>query len=415
MATEVQSLTNIMPKILARGLMTLRQRCIMPRLVNSDYGVEAAKKGQSIAVPTSVAVPTIDVAITASTLGPTARVPGVVNIPLDQWKQSTPIGLSDKDLVEIDANEHFLPMQLEEAVKGIASTVNQFIMSKYKGVNRGIYGFLTSAPSRVDATVDPFTSGTTPTSGVSAATGAKKVLNQQLCPRAGRVGVLNFDAEAHALDLSAFSDADKIMSAVVKMEGEIGRKFGINWTADDDVPDHTAGYVDVTRAACTVKVTEPVGNPHVGLISTEGATQIYNRGDVIHFQGYEGDYTVIGTAGADPVATLNADTSTAVDVSIWPVLREEIASTTVVETYNSHAVNLVFHPNAFAFATRPLLANSSQYSLGNLMLSMQDPVTGLILRLEVSRQHKQTVWEFDILYGADLVRAELAMRLAGAV
>ncbi|GAG81146.1 unnamed protein product, partial [marine sediment metagenome] len=82
MATTVQSLTNIMPKILARGLMTLRERCIMPRLVNSDYGVEAAKKGTSIAVPTSVAVPTIDVGITASTLGPTARVPGVVNIPL---------------------------------------------------------------------------------------------------------------------------------------------------------------------------------------------------------------------------------------------------------------------------------------------------------------------------------------------
>lgn len=46
-------------------------------------------------------------------------------------------------------------------------------------------------------------------------------------------------------------------------------------------------------------------------------------------------------------------------------------------------------------------------------MSMQDPQTGIVLRLEVSRQHKQIVWEFDILYGARLVRPELAVRILG--
>ena len=56
MATQINTLTNIMPVILARALMTLRQRCFMPRLVNSDYSVDAAKKGTTIDVPVPVAV-----------------------------------------------------------------------------------------------------------------------------------------------------------------------------------------------------------------------------------------------------------------------------------------------------------------------------------------------------------------------
>jgi hypothetical protein len=44
-------LAAIMPKILARGLMTLREQCVMPRLVNGDYSAQAAQKGDTIDVP----------------------------------------------------------------------------------------------------------------------------------------------------------------------------------------------------------------------------------------------------------------------------------------------------------------------------------------------------------------------------
>jgi hypothetical protein len=46
-------------------------------------------------------------------------------------------------------------------------------------------------------------------------------------------------------------------------------------------------------------------------------------------------------------------------------------------------------------------------------MTMVDPLTGLPLRLEIRRQHKQTVWEFDVLYGVKLIRAALASRIAG--
>lgn len=411
MATGVNTLSNIMPKILARGLMTLRQRCIMPRIVNSDYSIEAAKKGTTIDVPVPVAVGVSDVAIATTPVGPSALTPAVVQIPLDQWVQNDPIGLSDKELVEIDANEHFLPMQMQEAVKALASNVNQFIFAKYKGQYRGVYGMIGNPSVLYSTIIDPFdtAASTEDTNGVSAATNAKKILNIQLCPRTDRRGVLNFDAEANALDLASFHQAERIMSNVVVMEGEIGRKFGIDWVADDDVPDHTAGSVqETTPTNCKINVTTAVGDVTVSIKDSTN-TETLLRGDIIQFANdTDRTYVVIGSASH---TILSAGTS----VGIYPAMRSIEAEDDLVHVANDHAVNMVFHRDAFAFATRPLLANSQQYSLGNQMISMQDPKTGLILRLEVSRQHKQTVWEFDILYGADLVRPDLAMRIAGAV
>jgi len=71
----------------------------------------------------------------------------------------------------------------------------------------------------------------------------------------------------------------------------------------------------------------------------------------------------------------------------------------------------VAHRDAFAFAQRPLLTESD--GLGSRIMTMTDPMTGISLRLEVTRQYKQTVWDLDILFGAKLVRRELATRLAG--
>ena len=417
MATTINDLNKIMPVILARALMTLRQRCFMPRLVNSDYSVDAAKKGTTIDVPIPVAVGTKAVAAQVAGETPVACDPTYVQIPLDQWRQNDPIALTDLELCKIDANENFLPMQMAEAVKALANEVNVHIMSKYKGTLRGVYGFLSSNTNNVDTFVDPFAAtGTHPTAGVSAATGAKKILNIQLCPRVDRRGVLNFDAEANALDLPAFSDADKIMSAAVKIEGEIGRKFGIDWVADDHVPDHTCGDAfDATRALLTIGSGAAAQNDTSVKILASGASQdnYIEPGDIIQIANTltadSQTYVVCEAAKVQLVAG-----AAGVEVDILPKLKYAAAAGDIVTIANSHAVNMVFHRDAFAFATRPLLANSSQYALGNKMLTMQDPVTGLILRLEVSRQHKQTVWEFDILYGADLVRPELAMRIVGA-
>ncbi len=380
------NLANIMPKILARGLLALREQAIMPRLVNGDYSSEAAEKGDTIDVPLPTAQAATDVTPSNTPPSPASKTLGKVQIPLDNWKK-TDFHLTDKDLVEIDRNRHFVPMQVSEALRALANVVNQSIHARYKGV----YGF-TGTP------------GTTPfASTVTDATNSRKVLHQQRAPRTQRRGVLDFDAEANALALAPFSDAEKIMSAEVRIEGEIGRKYGIDWVADDEVVTHTAGTLQVPGAV--VGSTTAAGASSLDVASASAVGNLV-EGDIFTIAGDTQTYVVGATVSAIASGTAKA-------VSISPGLAAIASATAAITIKATHVVNLVFHRDAFAFANRPLVASTQELSLGSLIMSMTDPQTGITLRLEVTRQYKQVVWEFDILWGTQLVRKELAARLAG--
>jgi len=377
------TLDNIMAKILARGLLALREQASMPRLVNGDYSREAAEKGDTIDVPIPSGITASDVTPAPVYSSASNSTPGKVQIPLDNWKK-TNFYLTDKDMVEIDRNEHFIPMQMSEAIRALANAVNEDIFAEYKGV----YGYTGTA-------------GTTPfASTVVAATNARKVLHQQLAPRDNRRGVLSYDAEANALALAPFADAEKTGSTGVKIEGEIGRKYGIDWYADDAVPVHTAG--GATASAIVVGSAVAAGTSSIDMTGGNNTTLL--PGDIFTIAGDTQTYVVNATAVI--VSTGN------VAVSITPNLKAD-ASSEAVTVVGDHTVNLAFHRDAFAFANRPLMQSTADMQLGSRIMAMTDPQTGISLRLEVSRQYKQVTWELDILWGAKLVRPELATRIAG--
>ena len=381
------TLTTVLPKILARGLLALREQAVMPRLVNADYSAEAARKGDTIDVPLPSAIAASDVTPSNTPPSPSDSTISQVQIALSNWKKAG-FHLSDKEVMEIDRNETFVPMQMSEAVRALANAVNASVHAEYAGV----YGYIGTAATTPFAT------------DVSDATEARKLLNKQLAPRGERRAVLDFDAEANALALAQFSDAEKVGSAEVKIEGEIGRKFGIDWFADDGVPTHTSGTAsDSGTYTITTAAAGTAGDTAVTIKSDVGTPTLV-AGDVLSFAGHAQTYVV--TAGA----TLGV---TGVAVSVSPSLAANVANAAAVDVRASHIVNLAFHRDAFALAMRPLTAGTADLSLGNQILSMTDAQTGLSLRLEVSRQYKQTVWEFDVLWGVKLVRPELAVRIAG--
>jgi hypothetical protein len=381
------TLTDIIPTILATGLLALRSRASMPRLVNGDYSTEAAEKGDTIDVTLPVAQVASNVTPGPVPPTPADSTPTKVPIALDQWKK-TNFHLTDKEILEIRKDRNFMPGQVSEAAEALAVVINQYIFSKYVGV----YGYQGTAATT------PFGSGV----GVSDATGLRATLNEQKCPKTMRRAVLDWDAEAAALDLSAFSDAEKTADdGAVKIEGEIGRKYGIDWFADDDVPSHTAG----TASGATTDATGyAIGLKTVTLASAGTGTILV--GDVITFAGQTQTYVI--TSG-------DADVSGGGTISFEPGLKVAIpAGATAITLKATHVVNLGFHRNAFALAVRPLANSTAETTPGaSEIMTMQDPVSGLPLRVEVTRQYKQTMWEFDILYGAALVRPELAARLAG--
>lgn len=374
------TLTTVMPKLLAQGLMALRQNCVMPRLVNHEYDAMAGSKGSSIDVPIPSAITAVAVT-PANTAPSTADVTtDKVTISLDQWYEA-PFYMTDKDMQEVMAG--VIPMQASEAVKAIANQINSYILSFYTEV----YGFAGTA-------------GTTPfATDLAAAQAARRVLGQQLAPTNDRRIVLDPLAEEKALGNRAIQDASWRNDGGASLrEGQIGRSLGFDWFMDQAIPTHTAG---TAAGATTNSAGYAVGVKTVTLASAGTGTILV--GDVITFAGQTQTYRVV---------TGDADVSNGGTVTFEPGLAAAIpASNTAITLKASHTVNLAFQRDWFAFATRPF-ADADASGLGKFV-SMVDPVSGLALRLEVTREHKRTRWSFDALYGGKPVRNALACRIAG--
>lgn len=380
MANDVSAL---IPKILARGVMALREMAIMPRLVNRDVANVPQLRGSTVDVPIPVAQSASDVTPAEVHPAPSDTTPTTVPIALTRWRKSN-FHLTDKDELEIDKNESFLPMQTSSALRALANDVDSFILALYKK----FYGYHGTA-------------GTTPfgTPGVQDATGIRKVLNKQVAPPNDRHCVVDPDAEAAALSLREFADRNFSGSINAILEGDLNRKLGFQWWMDHLIPTHTAGTASDGATAVAV---DNVAGYAIGVkalnIDVAAGTKTLVEGDIISFAGHSQTYVV--TAGA----TLD---TTGVTVNIEPGLQAAVVDDEAVTVRKSHVVNLAFQRDAIAFASRPLKQEGPE------MMSVADPVTGIALRLERVRQYKQTVWEFDILYGAGVVRRELGARLAG--
>lgn len=382
------TLTNIVDKILARSLTALREQAVMPRIVNTDYGEEAARFGNTIEIPKPQAqvVSTMVPGIQGSAV-PANVTNDKLEINLDQWK-ITDFHMTDKEMVEVDRSLNFIPGQTQEAVRAIANDMDIAIHNLYVGVTNFIG-----------------TEGVIPFSTIQTALDARKTLNTSLIPEGQRSIVLAPDGEAQALSLSAYSDADKTgddgktKGRRVKIDGLIGRKFGFDHFMSQNVVTHTAG----TQASAIIDAQVAVGSSTLTITDAKSVEGTVVVGDVFTIAGHSQNYV------SRSLVTVNS--SVAVTLEIAPTL-QQIASTGATLTFKrSHVVNLAFHKNAFAFVNRPMVTPK----LGGEVFSrtLTDPLTGLTMRLETIRQRKQTAWEFDALYGVKLVQPGFAVRIAG--
>ncbi len=384
------TLTNIMTTVLARAIMTLRESCLLPQLVNTGYSLDAKQKGSTVDIPASVAQTVYNVSPSSTPKTPADTTPTKVSITLDKWK-GTNFHLTDQERTRIMKEKNFLPGQTAEAMRALANQVNSDILSVYTG----IYGYVGTA-------------GTTPFSNSTDRTAAKDatkivtMLDSQLCPKVGRSAVLDTTAVAEALALPQFSHAEKAGSSNVIDTANIGNKYGIGWFTENAIGSHTAGTI-TTGLIAKASTAQAVGLKDIvcTTAASTGACALL-EGDIITFAG--DDQTYVVTAAAT-----QASAATDVTVSIEPGLKVAKAGSEAVTVKATHTVNLAFHKEAIALATAPFEKDVNP----NPSVFMRDPVTGLVVRLEIVRQNKQTMWEFDMLYGMKLVRPEYAARLAG--
>lgn len=381
------SLAAIIPTVFAQGLSALRNRCVMPALVNNSYSTNAMEKGQVITVPIPSDIVTNDVVP-----GPYAPdsgnvAPSVAQISLDNWREAA-FTLNEQEIVQIVSG--YPSRQVTAAISALADYVNGTIFAKYTKINNVVGS----------AGTDPFATA------VDAAVDAKERLTLFKTPLGDRRMVLDTNAMGKALKLGAFSYMLNSNDPNVMREGDIGRKYGFEWYEDQQVPRHVAGTITTGLAAKAATAVAAGAKTFVATTAaTTGACNL-KIGDVLNIAGHNRTYALLNTA---------VQAAAASDVTLTFNAPLEIALTggEAITVTASHRVNLAFHADCFGFASRTLApiagAEPNPYSY-----EVADPVSGLTLRLQVREEFHRIRWAFDLLWGVDVVRPDLGLRLMGA-
>lgn len=375
--------TNILQTSVAMGLSALRERIVLAKIVNRDYEQEiiGSKLGSTVNVAIPAAIATRNVSPDVVPPAVPAVTPTSVAVTLDQWKEA-PFAMDDKGLAQVQRG--IIPMQVSEAAKSLANTIDAYLFSFYTK----FYGYAGLA-------------GTTPfANDLSEYLDAVQQADAQLMDPSPRYCILDTFAKANALGTAAIQNSAWRGSSDAYRRGEIGEVLGAMWEMSQNVPRHTAG---TASGATTNTAGYALGVKTITLASAGTGTIL--EGDIFQIAGDDQHYVV--TSG-------DADVSGGGTISFEPGLKVAITTAaTAITLKASHRVNLLLHRDAIAFAMAPLAESRQIAGLPTAMASIIDQESGLSLRIEVTRQHRQYQWAFDALYGANVVRREAGVRIAG--
>lgn len=371
MANDFQAM---MAQNLAGGLEVLRPAFAMLRAMNYVYDPIPGGVDSNVEIYNTVRGSTYDV-VPANV--PPAGIDTVTKkqfITCNKWKGDHFI-LTDSELVSL-SNER-IALIAAQKVADLAELINGDVISN---VYKSLYN-----------TVG--TIGTSPfAAGVDVAVDAQRKLNDNFVSKGERTGVLSTLSYANAIKLPAFQYVYSSNDAEVQREGQLGRRFGIDWMYDQQVVGHVAG----SAAGYLTNGVTATGST-VTAINT--GTGTFNIGDV---------FTIAGSSQQYVVRTGSSTTS----LVYAPANSASIPSGSAITKIASHGVDMVLQKACAAFVTRPLtVADTLASQLNTPAMTMNDPDSGLSLRHVVTREYNQTRFEFQILYGYGVVRPECGVRI----
>lgn len=387
--------------------MALRSNLVMPRLVLNHYGTEARQKGENILIPLPSAMTVSSVTPAAYAPDPQNVAPTTASIPLTNWYESA-FTLNEQEIGNIVNG--IAPLQLSAAMQALAFEVNSTIFSNYTSVGSGPSTTTSGTTTTVTTSGSP---GTTPfASAPNVATGAATVLTNAFAPMADRKIVLSPSAWGNAVVLPQFAYALYAGDKDAVDQGIITKKFGFDWAQDQQVPIQTAGTITtglIAKASTAVTAGSVSFLAHTA--ASTGACAL-NAGDVVFISG-QNTTGPLAQGYALSAACTEASAATDVTMTLATPLAYALAGSETITVAPTHTVNLAFHREAFAFASRPLQGDNMGEMDPEMSHSVTDPVSGIALRLIIRREYHRTRAAFDILWGTACVRPALASRIFG--
>jgi P22 coat protein - gene protein 5 len=369
-------LTAVVPRILAKALMVIREETPLMRLVRTDFKQEAMEKGKSVDVPYSSAMGlATDVVPSLTYNGGVDITPKFVPIMLDKWVEQK-FTLNDREVDQV--MDGYFPDQIIECARSVANRIEIDLLNLYKVV----YGAV-GTPGQIPFQDPTGLAGVPPVHfGIGASREARRILNSQLCPDEDRRIILDVNAEANASAIPQFAQAYASGDKDVITKGLIGEKQGFTWYRDNLILRHVTGLTGTVLVSTAAAI-----NTTTLIIS--GAATPPAIGDIFTLAGNSQQYVVL------PTSTIGV-------LQVSPPLKVAVPAGT--------SVNLAIQKGAFGLVMRPL---SNVEAPGSLIRTMTDNKTGLPLRMEVSRVQKMNVYSIDALYGCACLRPEYACRIMG--
>lgn len=382
---------TLIDRIYAMGFKALRRKaCLLQYVTRCDREVETSTfHGDTVVLSfpaefTDAMV--LDVVPANIPPSPSDIAPRLAVVVLNNWKKVS-YALTDLEVERLQAG--VFSDQFDAAIDALARTIIRSVWLNY----RGIYQFVGVA-------------GTTPfASDITTVAAARLLLNLAGVPVENRAIVLGFEADANAINLAIFQQYLQSGNTDALLEGRVKRAVGFDWVLDAYNPTFTGGTLSngSTKTAFINSAAVTLGTTTVPIDSTT-LTGTLVIGDIFTVAGDTQQYVVTAavTAAANAIASM----------SFSPPAKVAWADNTVVRFVASHLLaGLALHPQAIAFASKPM--DNVLFEGGSQIRQYPDPMTGLTLCLEITRQYKQTVAEFSCLWGSTLARPECAVRILG--
>jgi hypothetical protein len=320
--------------------------------------------------------------------------PGSVSVTLDQW-YGQQFRLSDKELSftqEQMIAEHIRPLAVAVADK----------------IDLTLQTVATQVPW--------YYTGSATISNVNDITALRRRLFDNKVPLDENLHLqLNGEREQGFLSLDAFNRVDASGSAETQMRGTLGRKFGFEIFANQNVAAEPAGGTVSVVSGTATCATLTVGATSITIAATS-LTGTVKVGDVVQI-GHTGTDGLSGAALSTAInVNVSADataTSNSIAITFLQPTTQTFAAGTVCSfkvQSSSKYDNLAFHRNAFALAMAPLPTIGD--GLGARMAIAVDPITGLALRSRMFYvgNEANTYVAIDALWGFKVLEPNMAVR-----
>ena len=282
--------------------------------------------------------------------------------------------------------EEFARQLLKPAVVAIGQGLDNYVNTKYVEI--------------------PYFVGTAgdPPDTLADLAAVDKVLNDQKVPMEGRIAIVDAQAKADMLGISAVVQAEQRGDGGLALRNaSLGHVMGIEWFMSQNVNSHTVGTLSdgSSMAVLINSASVAIGDKTVAMDET-ALTGTLKIGDIFTVTGDTQKYVVT----ADATASANA-----ISVSFLPAAKvawADDAAVTFAPSAN-HVANIAGHPNGLTIAVVPLElpqgAARAEY--------VGDRGLGIRVVIDYDPNTKKDTVSLDVLVGAKVQHPELLTRVLG--